>query len=211
MQANLDTSPALTITERARRQQIVLAAISCIAERGFGNASFTRIAEQAGLSSTGLISYHFRGKRQLNAAIAYHVLDDLGAWVYERMKDCADPPAALEAYIRNLLAYMQERPQHLAALSELVLHGALDWDASDQQHATSALEEILRHGQAAGAFRAFDVSIMATTIQRSLDGIPFLQRSNPEIDLNAYGDELVETFRRATTAGTPFGVDEVAS
>jgi AcrR family transcriptional regulator len=32
-----------------------------IAEDGFAKASFSRIAKHAGLSSTGMISYHFAG------------------------------------------------------------------------------------------------------------------------------------------------------
>ena len=50
-----------SFTEGARRAQIVQAAIETIAEAGFRHATFARIAERAGLSSTGLISYHFAG------------------------------------------------------------------------------------------------------------------------------------------------------
>jgi AcrR family transcriptional regulator len=55
----------LTITERARRAQIVTAAIGTIAELDYAGASFKQIAARAGLSSTGLISYHFAGKQEL--------------------------------------------------------------------------------------------------------------------------------------------------
>ncbi len=190
----------MTITEQARRQQIVQAAIACIAEFGYGKTSFARIAERAGLSSTGLISYHFRGKRQLDAAIAAFVLEDLGQWMYQHMVGSADPAAALESYIRSLIGYMQERPRHLAAFADLVLHGALEWGSGDQEQATSALEDILRQGQETGLFRAFDVSIMAATIQRSLDGIPLLQRGMPDLDLDFHANELVDIFHRATRA-----------
>ena len=37
------------------------AAIETIAQAGYRDATFARIAERAGLSSTGLISYHFAG------------------------------------------------------------------------------------------------------------------------------------------------------
>lgn len=201
MQARTVTPIQRTVTEQARRQQIVQAAIACIAELGYGKASFARIAEQAGLSSTGLISYHFRGKQELTAAIAAYVLEDLSQWMYQHMVGAADPPAALNAYIRSLIGYMQERPSHLAAFADLVLHGALEWGSGEQEQATSALERILREGQEAGLFRPFDVDVMAATIQRSLDGIPLVQRVTPTLDLNVYADELVELFHRATMAG----------
>ncbi|NED89278.1 hypothetical protein G3I76_55555 [Streptomyces sp. SID11233] len=41
---------------------------------------------------------------------------------------------------------------------------------------------------------------MATTIQRSIDGLPFLPRSEPDLDLASYAQELVELFDRATRA-----------
>src|SRR4051812_49545910 len=48
-----------------RRDQIIAATIEVLAGQGSANASFTRIAEQAGLSSPGLISYHFKTKEEL--------------------------------------------------------------------------------------------------------------------------------------------------
>lgn len=62
----------------------------------------------------------------------------------------------------------------------------------------AAIAGILRRGQETGDFRACDVGVMATTIQRSLDGIPFLPMTTPDLDLAHYGAELVETFTRAT-------------
>jgi AcrR family transcriptional regulator len=59
---------ARTFTESARRAQIVTAAIEVIAEVGYAKASFSRIAKQAALSSTGMISYHFAGKDDLLTA-----------------------------------------------------------------------------------------------------------------------------------------------
>jgi TetR/AcrR family fatty acid metabolism transcriptional regulator len=48
-----DGAAPRTFTESARRAQIVQAAIETIAEVGYARASYARIAEHAGLSSTG--------------------------------------------------------------------------------------------------------------------------------------------------------------
>src|SRR5882757_8394362 len=58
-----------TFTENARRAQIVRAAIETIGELGYRATALARIAERAGLSSTGMISYHFRGKDDLMHAV----------------------------------------------------------------------------------------------------------------------------------------------
>jgi len=69
---------APSVTGIARRSQIVAAMIDVIAELGFGQASFARIAERAGVSSTRLISYHFAGKDELITAVAEDVIASIG-------------------------------------------------------------------------------------------------------------------------------------
>ena len=70
--------------------------------------------------------------------------------------------------------------------------------ATDEPRAHAPLEELLAAGQAAGELRDFDVFVMASTLQRTLDGLPYLLRSAPGLDLAAYADELVTLFDLAT-------------
>ena len=64
----------------------------------------------------------------------------------------------------------------------------------------SPVASILRAGQQAGQFRAFDPAVMATVIQRAVDGLPFLLTAHPDMDLDVYAAELVTTFDLATRA-----------
>src|SRR5215470_5894385 len=119
---------ARTFTESGRRAQIVTAAIEVIADVGFAKASFSRIAKHAGLSSTGMISYHFAGK------------DDL--------------LAACVAEIESNVALVGEHPAAVRALIDIVRNTA---SASAAVNGRLALfEEHFRTGQAAGVFRPFD-------------------------------------------------------
>ena len=82
MQArNSSAEQSRTLTEQARRAQIVSAAIGTIADLGYRNATFAQIARRAGLSSTGLISYHFAGKEELISEVVRTVLADIGAFM----------------------------------------------------------------------------------------------------------------------------------
>jgi hypothetical protein len=110
-----------SLTATARRAQIIAATIETIAELGYGQASFGRIAERAGLSSTRLISYHFADK-----------------------------------------------------------------------------QELLLAGQRSGEFRAFDTAVVATSIQRTIEGVPMLCESRPDLDFAACARELVTVFELAT-------------
>lgn len=189
-----------TITEIARRKQIIEAAIATIAEIGYVRASFSQIAKTAGLSSTGLISYHFASKQDLNVAIASEVIGTMSAFMHERMRVVSGPQGALVAYIEGTIAFMQEKPAYMQTLLGIFTHGGFAYEGEDEQAVVSPLESILRDGQNAGVFRAFDVRVMATTIQRAIDGIPMALAAEPSLDLDLYARELVELFTLATQA-----------
>lgn len=193
---------------QARRTQIVAGAIDVIAHDGYRQASFARIAEQAGLSSTRLISYHFAGKDDLIRAVVASVYADLGQFMQQALSDPATMRAALATYIRSLVDYIAaHRPQMQALMSIFLEHRFEDqtssYDSDSDRRATAALEEILRAGQCNGEFRPFDVFVMATTIQRALDGLPFTLRAYPDLDLDRYAEELVTLFDLATLPNGP--------
>jgi AcrR family transcriptional regulator len=187
-----------TITEQARQAQIIGAAMATIAELGYARASFAQIAKRAGLSSTGLISYHFASKKDLDWAIVEEIYGRLSHHMTAAMEHVSGPQEALVAYIEGLIGFMKRDPAALRVMADIVLHGGVDYTADTERESTSGISDILGWGQAEGVFRNFDVQVMATTIQRSLDGIPLAQMTNPDLDLDNYARELVEIFTRAT-------------
>ena len=187
--------------EQARRAQIVAAAIETIAELGYPKASFAQIAKRAGLSSTGLISYHFKTRKNLDWAIVEEISGRLTRHMGAAMESVSEPQAALVAYIEGLIGFMKTDPHALQSMMSIVLHGHFDYDADAERDATTGIADILRWGQAEGVFRGFNVTVMATTIQRSLDGIPLAQAANPDLDLDTYARELVDLFTLATRRG----------
>ncbi|MCO5176868.1 MAG: TetR/AcrR family transcriptional regulator [Thermomicrobiales bacterium] len=192
------TQPSLT--EQARRAQIVAAAIETIVELGYPRASFAQIAKRAGLSSTGLISYHFTSKKDLDWAVVTEVYARLEAHMTIAMSDVSGPQAALVAYIEGLIDFMRRDPNALRAMVGVVMHGGVSYDAGSEIAATEGISAILEWGQREGVFRAFNVHVMATTIQRSLDGIPLAQSVDEHLDLDQYARELVMLFTLATQA-----------
>lgn len=187
-----------TFTEDARRAQIIAAATETIAELGFRQASFAQIARRAGLSSTGLISYHFAGKAELMQEVASHVIGLITADMTERMRPVASPAQALETYVRASVGFIATHRREMKALLEILLNGALDYGPDAELVTLTPVAEILRAGQAAGEFREFDPRVLATVIQRSIDAVPLLLETYPDIDLAGYADELVTTMRLAT-------------
>lgn len=192
-----------TFTEQARRAQIVTAAIATIAAVGYRNASFAQIASRAGLSSTGLISYHFAGKDELIGEVVATVVSEMGSFMAQRMTaaGCAaggSAAAALSAYIKGSVEFIDTHREQMKALTDIFIGGGFSYDPGNEQTAVSPLEEILRSGQASGEFRDFDPAVMATLIQREIDGLPFLLGMRPDLDVAAYGREVVTVFDLAT-------------
>lgn len=188
-------SPAAT----ARRAQIVAATIDVIAAEGFANASFARIAQEAGLSSTRLISYHFAGKDELVAAVVAHVFERIGCHVGPKVAAAADDAwAMLRAYIEANVEFISTHRAPMRALLAIVLGGGLPAAAADDRTAESHLVTILRLGQDTGRFRSFDPRVMAMVVQRSIEGLPFLLHNDPDLDTAAYARELITLFELAT-------------
>lgn len=199
MESTTSSQPTrLTFTEAARRAQIVEATIGTIAEHGFVHASYARIAKRAGLSSTGLISYHFASKQDLMTEVATGIVAFISHHMHGLMKDATSPTAALATYIEGTIGLMRDHPEPMRALLEIFMNGALAWNGESEEPALSAIERILVWGQEVGEFRQFDSRVMATTIQRAVDGIPFVQQTDPSLDLDAWATELVRLFTLAT-------------
>ena len=193
--------PARTFTETARRAQIVEAAIAVIADAGYQNATFAQIARRAGLSSTGLISYHFDGRDELIREVVAAILTKLGAHMQQRMASASSAAEALRTYIEANAEFTGGHRAEMKALLAIFLGGGFQYDANTEHTVVSPVTNILRWGQDAGEFRAFDPTVMATLVQRAVDGLPFLLSAEPSVDPLAYGTEVATVFDLATRAG----------
>jgi AcrR family transcriptional regulator len=149
-----------------------------------------------------MISYHFAGKAELIEQVIGVVVAEISSFMGERMR-AAGPGAAgrLRAYVEGNVAFVGTHRTQMKALLAIFLSGELDYDAGSDLTVTGRVEEILRAGQRTGEFRAFDTLVMATAIQRAVDGLPFLLESTPDLDLDRYAGELVTLFELATRSG----------
>jgi hypothetical protein len=65
----------------------------------------------------------------------------------------------------------------------------------------AVVQQVLEYGQAGGSLGQFDARVMAVTIKASLDALLNQFATDPELDLDAYGAELVRLFDRTTRKG----------
>ncbi|MFB9659809.1 TetR/AcrR family transcriptional regulator [Glycomyces mayteni] len=202
MQAEKSTVE-LTVTEAARRTQIVAAAIETVAELGYARASFAKIADRAGLSSTSRISYHFAGKDDLLRACVAEITEVATDFMRPRVDAAEGYAAKLRAYIEANLDLLVERPAHLRALVEILrnVRGAEDGLGGSAPAARTALfAEHLRAGQRAGEFGSFDPDVLALALTGAIDA--FVGADHDGADLRRNGIELADAFDRATRAAS---------
>lgn len=86
-----------------RRQQIVSAFLSVVAERGYDGASINAIAEAAGLAP-GLIHYYFASKRAILLAAIGELTELIERRFNDLTTDAKTPAARLRAFIDARLA-----------------------------------------------------------------------------------------------------------
>lgn len=185
----------------ARRGQIVAAAIDTIAEVGCAQASFARIAERAGLSSTRLISYHFAGRRELLEEVMRSVYTAGARYVTPRIEAEATAPAMLAACLRSNVEFIRDHGNAIAAVNDIALQlrpEAPPGGSQADELILRGIEAILRRGQAEGDFREFDTRTMAWVVRNAIDGVQQRRTLDPGLDFEACARELIALFDRAT-------------
>ncbi|SFW91194.1 TetR/AcrR family transcriptional regulator [Amycolatopsis australiensis] len=189
---------ARTFTESGRRAQIVRAAIAVIAEAGYLKASFSRIAKHAGLSSTGMISYHFAGKDDLLKACVTEIEEITGAFMQPRIDAAVGHVAQLRAYVEANVELVGEHPAEVKALIDLVKNAGSQSDAVNGRLAL--FEEHFRTGQAAGVFGSFDPRTAAVSFTAGLDAVVATAAAagTGPAELTRIGRELADLYVRAT-------------
>lgn len=200
-----DAELGLSVTEAARRAQIIGAAIDVIAEVGYSKATFARIVERAGLSSTRMISYHFTNRDELVMRVVGAVIDSMDTFLAGRLDTDGGRMRMLRDYIGAEVAYLGEHPTKVQALLTIGAHtreqsGSPIVDAVWRDIRTGRLERQLTQGQREGVFGEFDVAVMAMAIRQAIDGVALRLAGDPGLDLELYGAEIADLFERATTS-----------
>jgi AcrR family transcriptional regulator len=189
------------LSEPERRAQILRATVQVVALHGFEAASASLIARQAGVSK-GLIWHYFADKTDLMRQAAAETM----RVIRDEVAASADPsmpvPDAIRTFIRTVAAIRVRRPDEFRAMSRI--SGRLqeaDESPAFIQHGYEQLyqgqESLFRRGQQEGAFRDFDIRVMAITYQAAIDAMLSYLDTHPETDVERYADALADILLTA--------------
>jgi TetR/AcrR family transcriptional regulator, fatty acid metabolism regulator protein len=190
-----------TFTQQKRREQLVDCMIDAVVERGFSGASVAEVAGRAGVSK-GVVTYHFAAKDDLIFAAVARIFDSITDALETRLRGTS-PGTFVADYINAWVDYYGTETRYILAIREI-------WgnfrDDGGQQHfgpqavagELAVVQQVLEYGQAQGTLGEFDARVMAVSIKAALDALLNQFATDPELDLEAYGTELVTLFERAT-------------
>ena len=193
-----------TFIDRARRAQIITAAIDTIAELGYGQASLTRIAQRAG-TSKGVVTYHFTGKNEIIQEVIAEVIARGTEYMTARIMAETTGVDMLRAYIESNLAYMRDNRNHLLAVVEIAVNarnedGSRSFDDSVLDGGLAALQRLIAGFQSTGEFRSdFSAHVMAVTIRGAIDAVP-PRLARDTFDIDSFAREMAAIFVQAVRA-----------
>lgn len=198
-----------TFTEEARRAQIIACAIDVLAELGYAQTSFARVAERAGISKS-VISYYFGGKDELLEQVVRSVYAEGADYIRPRIETAGSAPAMLATFLRANLEYIRDHGKAIAAITEIAVNvrtaegtPRFAGGPGGIEQTLKPLQEILRRGQRDGDFADFDTRTMAWSIRTLIDSVPRRRAVDPEFDFDTCIAELVALADRATRKAGP--------
>lgn len=186
----------LTLTEQARRAQLIGVTIDLVARHGHAGTSLARIAEAAGISKAAVL-YHFPTKDAVVRAAYASVLDALTARVGAAV-EAASGAAAVTAYIRSLVGHLREHPAHTRMIVEGIGHDTGITDTPQAPGRRDAVAGLIEAARAAGDYRAdVDPPTTAVIVNGAVDAIVSESLADPAFDTEAAADRLIGLLDRA--------------
>nr|MDT0662903.1 TetR/AcrR family transcriptional regulator [Micromonospora sp. DSM 115978] len=191
---------SLTITEQARRAQLIQVTIDLVAEHGYPGTSLARIAEAAKISKAAVL-YHFPSKDAVVRAAYAAVIEELTAHVGTAVESHSGA-AALNAYIRSLVTHLGGNRAHARMIIEAIAGetGITDNPGSPSRWRTVAA--LVDGAKADGDYRAeVDSRVTALIVNGAIDAVIAEQLTDPGFDSARAADGIVDLLDRALTRG----------
>jgi AcrR family transcriptional regulator len=191
----------VTFAQSARRSQLVGCTIDALEEVGYQQTTVAEVARRAGVSK-GVVTYHFPARDDLIWAVVGEAFRSISEHVGTRIEG-ARPEAFVAAYVGTWVDYYRTHRREMVAIAEIWTNfrdaeGRPHLDVHTLQHEQSLVEAALAAGQADGSRGDFSPRVIAVTMKAALDGLLGQMALEPDLDLDAYRDQLVTLFELAT-------------
>ncbi|ADB31114.1 transcriptional regulator, TetR family [Kribbella flavida DSM 17836] len=182
----------LTLTEQARRAQLIAVTVDLVAEVGYASTSLAKIAERAGVTKAAVL-YYYPSKNALVETARDEVLTALVTAVGDAV-DAVGPEDWPAAYVRTMIEHLRDNPRHTRMIVEAAIHTGAPADPAARW---GPLADIL-----AAARRARDLTddpdlrSAAIVIGGAIDAIVSEHMHDPSYDTTAATDLVLTMIER---------------
>ena len=204
MRTDRTPPPKGTFTQTTRRAQLVDCAVDALAEVGYQQSTVAEVARRAGVSK-GVVTYYFPARDELVWAVVATVFSSVAEQVGSRLEHV--PSGQFVAtYLTAWVDYYRAYRREMMAIAEIWTsfrdaRGRPHLNTTTLDQERTLVEAALAAGQAEGTLGDFSPRVMAVTLKAALDGLLAQLAFDPALDLDAYQDELIALFNRATRPG----------
>ena len=182
-----------------RRQQIMDAALTCFARKGYHKTTMDDIVAESGLSK-GSLYWYFKSKDELFFSLInsffLEIQQDMDA-IFEQPTSATDK---LRALGREFASFYGEVSEFLNVFFEFWMLGALNEQLNQLFHDMlsryqGVIAGIIKDGVKAGEFKEVDADQLAVTVMAAYDGLWFYKMLMPnQVDLDRASQTFVETL-----------------
>lgn len=167
-----------------RREEIIEAFYSTVAQKGFGKATIREIASRAGCSY-GVLNYHFENKEELVLSFLDHVMTTYSAELLDGVSKCDTATERLEfvfSYFSDLTRFTLD---FCRVWVECWAVGNSNRRVSERLNKCyddlkKVLDNIIREGIRSGEFKKVNPTIASNLIQATCEGLTMLWVVNTE-------------------------------
>jgi AcrR family transcriptional regulator len=181
-----------------RRTQIIQAALTCFARKGFTNTTMDDIVAESGLSK-GSLYWYFDGKDDLFAQAVTSFFDDFGQETLAELEKHETAYEKMRAGALKMVDFCREAEGLFGLFIEF-------WSQSERREEVSVfwsdllvhyqrlLAGIIEEGIRKGEFKPVDAEQLVWAIRAAYDGLAAYDMLMPELDLETISEVFVETL-----------------
>ena len=194
--------PALRARYEGRRRELIDAAATLFAERGYSETSIADLSEATGLAAGGI--YHYIGsKERLLVAICDELLEPLLERAREIVAADDTPSRQLREILRAWLAHIEAHLPHMLVFAQErhVIEREPQWRRVRAQRKSfeQLLDDVLARGEADGTMRFEDRGFALMTLLGMVNYAPQWLRPRGRLSAEEIADGYCEIVLRAAT------------
>jgi AcrR family transcriptional regulator len=183
--------------ETQRRRHIIDSTIRVLVRDGVAGTSLSRVASEAKVAK-GIICYYFKSKDLLYDEVLFSIRERTVSAAIAQAEAVDDIWDRISAFICGHLTQVRGRRSEILALRHLASTRAGGSAASDHRavwHEQQAwLADTLAEGQLSGAFKPFDVHVVANAISGAIESGLLQWAHDPSVDLDHRAEQLLALF-----------------